>query len=154
MRSHPYTPPSPLPRTINDLANILPLPKKAYRSLDDSDIPMSLLDPDTSQLLPTRRRRHQVWVQGKLAEVKSVSTANLRSPTAASPGQLAPGTPTFDGVAARPRSADDKEPVDDGACSEEPEVVIQHSQLRGYGIGGAGNIRTSQKHRTCRVAQD
>lgn len=135
MRSHP--PPSTLPRI--DLSNILPFPKKAYRSLDDSDLPMSSLDPDTSHLLPAKRRRHHVWVQGKLAEVKSLSTANL---------PRSPGTPTTfeDGVAARERERRDRgRHVDDGACSEgeEPERVFGDCQPRGYGIGGAGNIRTS-----------
>ncbi|KAH7327786.1 hypothetical protein B0I35DRAFT_415750 [Stachybotrys elegans] len=145
---------SPVTPLFDDLSTILPiLPKKAYpRSRDDSDIALSSLDPDTSRLLPSRRRRHRVWVQGKLAPVTSVSVTNLRVPSAPSTpvphtpslGSRGPSPARFDrgvaGIVDRPRSA-----VEDRAGSDESEderdTLARDTQLRGYGIGGAGNIR-------------
>lgn len=96
MRSHPYTPPPPLPPILNDLAaelstilpnqqSHLPATRCPNSCVDvDSDsqpgIPLEDLDPDTSRLLPARpRRQHHVRVQGRLALVRSVSTVNLHA---------------------------------------------------------------------------
>jgi hypothetical protein len=155
MRSHPYAHPPPLPPIFDELASILPpLPNQASRSQDDLDIPLCELDSETGQLLPARRRRHHVRVQGRLAVVRSISTANLRSPTAArSPsGTSSPSTPRFEtalagstvlaaAAARRPR----RRSLDDGSCSDteeddERETKVRDRQLRGYGIGGVGNI--------------
>lgn len=90
-------------------------PETDALSLDEAPPPDD--DPDTSRLLPARKRRqHRVRVQGRLAVVRSVSTADLK----AGDGEAAPGR----------RSADD-----------ERETAVRDRQLRGYGIGGAGNIR-------------
>jgi hypothetical protein len=156
---------------LDDMA----IPKKTYwsRDSDDGEIPLDALDPDTSRLLPTKKRRlHHVWVQGKLAPVRSVSIANMHGAVTAanrssaasvkSPVLLAPPTaggssgarsparsPRFDpGVGSavsrklprRRRSFDDGD--DDEESDECERVRARDTQLRGYGIGGAGNIST------------
>jgi hypothetical protein len=160
MRSHPYTPPPPLPPIFDEIASIIPLPNQARHSMsqDDMDIPLYDIDPETSQLLPVRRRRHHVRVQGRLALVRSISTANLRSPTTPRivSGTSSPGTPRFETALAgstamttsrRRRSR--RRSLDDGSCSDteeddERETTVRDRQLRGYGIGGVGNISESQ----------
>ncbi|KAK0736657.1 hypothetical protein B0T21DRAFT_411810 [Apiosordaria backusii] len=106
-----------------------------------------VIEPDTSRLLPPprpefRRVEHHVRVQGKLVLVKSISTADLPNTTPLSAGlvSLKPTTPGgYESALGchlntaqsgrRRRSMDDS----DGA--------IRDRQWRGYGIGGAGNIR-------------
>ncbi|KAK1753720.1 hypothetical protein QBC47DRAFT_462481 [Echria macrotheca] len=178
MRSHPYTPAPPLPPLLDDLADelssILPNQTPRRRGSDtDLSIELSPIDPDTSRLLPVRRKRHHVRIQGKLVMVRSVSTANLRpsqsttrlplpplpgsgSPTGDRPMSMAGGgrvlesavgtvvTPRRTGRRSRRRSLDDGA-VEEGSETETEEeareVIIRDRQLRGYGIGGAGNIR-------------
>ncbi|TQN67811.1 hypothetical protein CSHISOI_07660 [Colletotrichum shisoi] len=161
----------------------------SYDSYDDDDNDNNdagAIDPESTesnQLIPARKRRHRVRVQGRLAVVRSVSTANLRpavssvapalplpSPVAAAVGGTATpaaAPPKFEsGVAGsaaavapargrgmtvrgrgrrtrRGRSVDDassdagEEEEDDDAR----ETAVRDRQFRGYGIGGAGNIR-------------
>ncbi|KAH6677870.1 hypothetical protein F5X68DRAFT_193436 [Plectosphaerella plurivora] len=120
-------------------------------SRDDLDLPVALLDPETSQLLPPRKKKHRVRVQGRLAVVRSVSTANLGSPTGSGPPSAGSATPRFESgvgghsAAGSPRRGR-RRSLDDGSGSEmeEEEVretAVRDRQLRGYGIGGAGNIR-------------
>lgn len=182
MRSHPYEPPLSLPPLLDDLADELSsmLPNQQYyhsrRRSSTSDIPLSELDPDTSRLLapaPTRRRQHHhhVRVQGRLALVRSVSSANLHSPVnpggSTSPGSAVPPVPRFDlavGSTVKLRKAGNSKgrtqgrrlSLDDGGVRDRPdsdtetdgerqrETVVRDRQLRGYGIGGAGNIRRFQ----------
>ncbi|CRK33170.1 hypothetical protein BN1708_019215, partial [Verticillium longisporum] len=103
MRSHPYTPPPPLPSVLDELTALAPLPNQRPRraSFDDAvsataaapaDIPLEALDPETSQLLPARKRRHRVRIQGKLALVRSISTANLSGKAAAQASGRAGGS--------------------------------------------------------------
>lgn len=134
MRSRPYTPPPPLPPIFDDLASMLPRPKAAYHpNSSTGDIPLDNLDPETSQLIPTKKRTHRVWVQGKLAAVRSVSiAARSKSRSRADRGIVG------DRVQRRRRSVDDVRNLDD---EEEKETAIRARQLRGYGIGGVGNIR-------------
>lgn len=132
MRSRPSTPPPPLPPIFDELATILPLPKPVYRSKDDSDIPLDTLDPETSQLIPTKKRTHRVWVQGKLAAVRSISTTRSKS-SKSRHDQGVSGS-------RRRRSIDDVANMD---YEEEKETALRAKQLRGYGIGGVGNIRES-----------
>lgn len=141
-------------------------------SLDDMDIPLSGLDPDTSRLLPRRRQRQLVRVQGRLAMVRSVSTANLRSPTSTTgnvPNMPAMPSPTTNGgggsvtsprgadaavgsfISSSPRRGGRRRRSHDGitgkdSTSEDSEedvaaLGVRDRQLRGYGIGGVGNIR-------------
>ncbi|KAF3354934.1 hypothetical protein VdG1_04359, partial [Verticillium dahliae VDG1] len=94
------------------------------------------LDPETSQLLPARKRRHRVRIQGKLALVRSISTANLSGKAAAQASGRAGGS--LEGK----RSGEDEELSQTSDTEEEArEVAVRDQQLRGYGIGGAGNIR-------------
>ncbi|KAK4442071.1 hypothetical protein QBC34DRAFT_499930 [Podospora aff. communis PSN243] len=194
MRSHPYTPPPPLPSPLSTLASDLsailpnqsPPPSLHQQNPTDSashrrrasslDLELSPLDPDTSRLLPTRltKKRHHVRVQGKLVVVRSISSAANLKPI---PGGSAPASPLPVGVLAplvtpggpasggeerreslvgrgrgsplgrvsRRRSLDDVSAglgESEGETEEEVrEVVVRDRQLRGYGIGGAGNIR-------------
>jgi len=136
MRSRPYTPPPPLPPMLEDLGSMLPRPKATYHAnRSTGDIPLDNLDPETSQLIPAKKRTHRVWVQGKLAAVRSVSIA-ARSKTR-SKSRVDRGI-TGDRPSARRRSVDDLRNLDD---EEEKETALRAGQLRGYGIGGVGNIR-------------
>ncbi|KAK3936033.1 hypothetical protein QBC46DRAFT_396026 [Diplogelasinospora grovesii] len=95
MRSHPYTPPPPLPPILGEIADELaailpnqqenPAAAGARRHSDAAGVELCDLDPVTSRLLPppapTRRKKHHhVRVQGKLVLVRSISTHNLRPP--------------------------------------------------------------------------
>lgn len=141
-------------------------------------------DPDAGRLLApptTKRKRHQVRIQGRLVLVRSVSAVNL-APTATSPTSTdTPPLPTATtrhdpGVGQvvskqrrrRPQSTmptarrksytprgdtelvwDDAGAQHDGAVDtadesteeDEQETALRDRQRRGYGIGGAGNIR-------------
>ncbi|KAH8903752.1 hypothetical protein BR93DRAFT_179098 [Coniochaeta sp. PMI_546] len=186
MRSHPYTPPPPLPPLFDDLADELSsiLPNQDARPRRRSsvpDIPLSELDPDTSRLLspaPTARQRHShhhVRVQGRLALVRSVSTANLRSPTAGSTSAAAgsvPPVPRYESAVGSAVSSSGKrrgrgrrrqrrsleDDFRDGGTDTESEdeerkreTVMRDTQLRGYGIGGVGNISMAVFHPTLAV---
>ncbi|KAI8965519.1 hypothetical protein F5Y11DRAFT_344395 [Daldinia sp. FL1419] len=132
MRSRPYTPPPPLPPLLNELSAFLPN-SGPRNSDDDKTIALPDLDPETSRLLPVQERpRHCVRIQGRLAPVRSVSVANLRSAS----------QPRFDtavgGTTARPRRRQSSDDLNYEAGSE---VKERDAQLRSYGIGGRGNIR-------------
>ncbi|KAK5651847.1 hypothetical protein OQA88_11616 [Cercophora sp. LCS_1] len=162
MRSHPYTPPAPLPPLLGDLATDIAaiLPNQPSAPASENSIELDPLDPDTSRLIPARKRRHHVRVQGKLVVVRSMSTANLRSGPS-SPRPPMPASPVA-GVAERRMSnlsggsggSNTKGKLEEAVGSgrnrrrsldemdeEVREVVRRDRQLRGYGIGGAGNIR-------------
>ncbi|XXH01066.1 hypothetical protein Hte_007417 [Hypoxylon texense] len=132
-------------------------------------LPLSDLDPETSRLLPPQQRRkrgkHHVRIQGKLAPVRSVSVVNLRAKSAdrraSSPrggdggsSGAGAGAARFDtGVSGttvvprrpRGRRSEDGDDGDDNTGSDETDdeeaTRERDTQLRGYGIGGAGNIR-------------
>lgn len=164
MRSHPYTPPPPLPPILNDLADELGsiLPNRSPRASAEKEVELGEIDPETSRLLqppPARQHlQHHVRVQGKLALVKSISTADLRSDNTRVP------TPPFSAAIPSPRfppryefavgsvpvvAPNDTNHTDEHNVKSEPEdareVVARDKQLRGYGIGGAGNIRKLSK---------
>ncbi|KAI0098457.1 hypothetical protein F4814DRAFT_453538 [Daldinia grandis] len=129
MRSRPYTPPPPLPPLLAELATLLPNRER------EGDRAISLLDlnPDTSRLLPAKERpQHCVRVQGRLTPVRSVSVANLRSPSQTRFDTAVSGPP------ARPRRRRSSDDVNREMGGESRE---RDAQLRGYGIGGRGNIR-------------
>ncbi|KAH8890494.1 hypothetical protein GQ53DRAFT_747521 [Thozetella sp. PMI_491] len=146
MRSHPYTPPPPLPPILDELAEeigaILPNQSPSRRA-SDADVELRELDPDTSRLLPAKRKRHTVRVQGKLVVVRSVSTMDLKN--TAGPGYESAVGSTIS--PRRPRRRRSLDGVGSGGATdseteeEERETVVRDRQLRGYGIGGAGNIR-------------
>ncbi|KAL0940094.1 uncharacterized protein CTRU02_206704 [Colletotrichum truncatum] len=113
------------------------------------------LESEANQLLPAPQRRHRVRVQGRLAVVRSVSTVNLRpspsaltSPSGTSRSRTtAPTGPRFEsGVAGSTVPPVRRRSLDDLGNEREQEfdvneTVVRDCQLRGYGIGGAGNIR-------------
>ncbi|KAK1593499.1 uncharacterized protein LY79DRAFT_669313 [Colletotrichum navitas] len=133
---------------------MLPFSNQRRRSQDDAGEP----DPEADHLIPTRKRRHRVRVQGRLAVVRSVSTANLRPATSVAPalpspvaaaasGTTTPATPRFESGVAGTTDAPlrRRKSLDDASsdCTEEDdakETAVRDRQLRGYGIGGAGNI--------------
>jgi hypothetical protein len=128
------------------------LPSKAYRqSKDDIDIPLSALDPETSRLIPTKKHAHRAWIQGRLAPVRVASTTSLRNaPPKYSDVFASPSQCDHDNGGLRRRSLDDGGASggaangdgldDDESDGADKEVRYQARQLRGYGIGGAGNI--------------
>ncbi len=168
-RSHPYVPPPPLPPLLDDIADelssILPNQSGPDRRGSDTEIELGELDPDTSRLIPIRPKRHHVRVQGKLVVVRSVSTAILRPTVSGSPSRdrpvsivAGPVTGRYEsavGSTTAPRSSkrrSRRRSLDDGAAEEGSETEteeevretgIRDRQWRGYGIGGAGNIRKS-----------
>ena len=180
MRSHPYQAPPPLPPLLDDIVSYLPnqaLPSDDGRSErsgpGEEGFPLAALDPDTSTLLPPRKKRHHVRIQGRLALVRSVSAANINAglPSPASAGSsvasprdpgASPTASRYESAAgsaasrrssrvfaavqtpqARRRSLDDIGETDSDTDEDEREVITRRDrQFRGYGIGGAGNIRT------------
>ncbi|KAI2463166.1 hypothetical protein F4781DRAFT_136004 [Annulohypoxylon bovei var. microspora] len=145
MRSHPYTPPPPLPPLLNDLSSYLPnRDRKDHVGVSDVEVDLSDPDPDTSRLLPEKRRQHHVRIQGRLAPVRSVSIANLRSPSPRDTASRGFDT-TVGGTLPRRRRSEDYGDGGRGdeASDEEVEAEVEErdTQLRGYGIGGRGNIR-------------
>ncbi|KAH9890738.1 hypothetical protein F4778DRAFT_365866 [Xylariomycetidae sp. FL2044] len=155
MRSHPYAPPpTPITPLLDELSTYLPNrgpqpPKPTTRDGNDgeeSNILLDNLDPDTSRLLPRKRRQHRVRVQGRLALVRSVSVVNLSSASQAGSDTGVGGGP----LPARRRRRRRRRPGDDlvssktedeDECDYDTEVESRDTQFRGYGIGGAGNIR-------------
>ncbi|RYO99037.1 hypothetical protein DL764_006919 [Monosporascus ibericus] len=133
MRSRPYKP-SPLPTLLDDLSAYLP--NSDSRPSGESEVPLSALDHDTGLLLPRKPRQHRVRVQGKVALVRSVSVADLKFAGHPSPRTLH-GVQFDSGVGG---SAPTRRSLDDGSETDE-DVSDRDTQYRGYGIGGAGNIR-------------
>ncbi|KAI1207523.1 uncharacterized protein F4807DRAFT_434909 [Annulohypoxylon truncatum] len=141
MRSHPYTPPPPLPPLLSDLSTYLPNSDRRD-GVSGTEVGLSDLDPDTSRLLPEKRRQHRVRVQGRLAPVRSVSIANLRSPPLRDASNRGFDEAVGGALPRRRRSEDDDAGGrGDETGEEEVEVEERDTQLRGYGIGGRGNIR-------------
>ncbi len=153
MRSRPYTPP-PSISLPPLLAAVLPLQTAR-------DVPLDTLDPETSRLIPVRKkkRQHHVRVQGRLALVRSISIADLsfgKGAHATNAASAAPPSRYFESAVGsavastrrhRRRSLDEdgrrRSGSDDSDIEEdERETTLRDQQLRGYGIGGVGNIRT------------
>jgi hypothetical protein len=139
MRSRPYTPPPPLPPLLVSIAAMLPIPKPAYRSKDDADIQLHELDPESSRLIPQKKKSHRVWVQGTLAQVRSVSVSRGRTQKRRRDKGKGNAAEEGDGGPRRRKSVGDEEDAD--VESEDEETTARARQLRGYGIGGRGNIR-------------
>lgn len=169
MRSRPYRPPPPLPPLLDDLATYLPNSDHRRPSNDggSGEVPLSEIDPESGRLLPKKKPQqqhlHRVRVQGKLALVRSVSVAELRpmgggdgSPMLSLPRATMRhrGVALDSGVGAvmpgksrRRCSLDDVgsggDDDDDDSDDYDEEISERDTQPRGYGIGGAGNIRRS-----------
>lgn len=124
--------------------------KEVVHSLDESE-------RETTKLIPTKRNEHHVWVQGRLAKVRTVSTANLRthqSCVMSSSGrvnggtniELAVGSTSMPSQHRRRRSSmGDVSDRNTNSMTRTTYGSVQsrseNRNLRGYGIGGAGNIR-------------
>ncbi|RYP78989.1 hypothetical protein DL770_006784 [Monosporascus sp. CRB-9-2] len=134
MRSRPYKPPPPLHPLLDDLSAYLP--NSDRRPSGESEVLLSALDHDTGMLLPRKARQHRVRVQGKVALVRSVSVADLKFAGHPSPRTL-DGLRFDSGVGGSART---RRSLDDGSETD-GDVSERDTQFRGYGIGGAGNIR-------------
>ncbi|KAI3339319.1 hypothetical protein F4824DRAFT_498586 [Ustulina deusta] len=114
----------------------------------DEAVPLVNLDAETNHLLPRRQRPLRVRIQGRLAIVRTVSVANLRPARTGAPTARADTTREYvRGSPMRRRGSDDgseveeEEEEDDDDDDDDDDVVEGDAQFRGYGIGGAGNIR-------------
>ncbi|KAI8627602.1 hypothetical protein F5Y19DRAFT_173247 [Xylariaceae sp. FL1651] len=143
MRSRPYTAPPQQAPWLHELSAYLPNASRNRTNLIPSDAALHAdVDPETNQLLPRRQRQHRVRIQGQLAVVRTVSVANLRQANNVSPGAQA-GLSREDVRGAPPRrrnscgGSEAEEQVDD----DDDATIERDAQFRGYGIGGAGNIR-------------
>ncbi|RYP14305.1 hypothetical protein DL765_006470 [Monosporascus sp. GIB2] len=136
MRSSPYKPPTPLLPLLDDLSAYLP--NSDRRPSGQSEVPLSALDHDTGMLIPRKARQHRVRVQGKVALVRSVSVADLKFVGHPSSRSLR-GVQFDSGVGG---GAPTRRSLDVGSETDE-DVSERDTQFRGYGIGGAGNIRRS-----------
>jgi hypothetical protein len=140
MRSRPYTPPPSFPPFLDNIAAMLPMPKPTYRAKDDSDIQLRELDPESSRLIPEKKKKsHRVWVQGKLAQVRSVSSSQVKSQRKARERGKGKSINSSNLTPERRKSLGDEQ--DAGVETEDEETAVRAQQLRGYGIGGIGNIR-------------
>jgi hypothetical protein len=138
MRSQPFTSPTPpadrLLSTRVSNANL----GRTNLTTDDAVL-FADSDPETSQLLPRRQRRRRVRIQGRLASVRTVSAANL--------GQARNSSPTAQAVASRgdargsPLQRRGSYGGSEADEDDSDDVAERDAQFRGYGIGGAGNIR-------------
>ncbi|KAK4184259.1 hypothetical protein QBC35DRAFT_455455 [Podospora australis] len=117
-------------------------PRQSKKSLDIGE-----LDPETSRLLPipqtSKRLQHHVRVQGKLVLVKSVSIADLKT---AGQDEQPPSSAGYEaalgGSLVTRSTMGEKTRISlDDIRTSEKETHVRDRQLRGYGIGGAGNIR-------------
>ncbi|KAI0409352.1 hypothetical protein F4802DRAFT_546269 [Xylaria palmicola] len=144
MRSRPFTSPSPLAKGLSVSSH----GRSTTSIASDEAVPLTDSDPQASHLLPRRQRRHRVRIQGRLAVVRTVSVTTLRrqaknrDPTVPADMGLEDGRghsqrrhSSFDGSEAEDENEDE---ADDG---DDDDVVERDAQFRGYGIGGAGNIR-------------
>lgn len=95
---------------------------------DDEAVSLVESDPETDRLLPHRQCRHRVRIQGRLAIVRTVSVPNSR--------QVKNGSPIAHMNISRRGSYKSEVKRDEGDY-----VGERDEQFRGYGIGGAGNIR-------------
>lgn len=152
MRSRPYKPPPPLPPLLDELSTYLPNSDSRSRASRESDVPLPELDPETGRLLAKKPRQHRVRVQGKLALVRSVSVADLQSiPTGnhiSSPRIVRRGVTLDSGIGgtAPTRRKKGRRRSFDGISDSDEDISERDTQPRGYGIGGAGNIRRSITH--------
>ncbi|KAJ2989574.1 hypothetical protein NUW58_g3404 [Xylaria curta] len=131
MRSRPFISPSP---SANRQSS-------TYVSRRGTDGEASLsADPDSevNQLLPCRQRRHRVRIQGRLAIVRTVSIVNLRQTKHGSPtAHMAQKREDLRSIIQRGGPCGGSE----GEDGDEDDGAVRDAQFRGYGIGGAGNIR-------------
>ncbi|KAI3319890.1 hypothetical protein HD806DRAFT_508227 [Xylariaceae sp. AK1471] len=138
MRFQPFTSPTP---PVNGLSSTwVSSTSRGRADITTNDavlLPDS--DPETNQLLPRRQRQHRVRIQGRLAIVRTASMANLGQARNSSPtAQSDLNCEDARGSLFRRRgSYDDSEAGEDDSDS----VAERDAQFRGYGIGGAGNIR-------------
>ncbi|KAI1101145.1 hypothetical protein F4804DRAFT_335559 [Jackrogersella minutella] len=133
MRSRPFTPPPPLPPLLSELSAYLPNSDRRDGTTDsNSEVALSDLDPETSRLLPRKRTRHRVRIQGRLAPVRSVSVANLRSAALRDAGNT--GLDKAVGATVPRRRSEDDVGSDVDEAGED-EFEERDTQLRGSAYG-------------------
>ncbi|KAI0467312.1 hypothetical protein F4859DRAFT_518261 [Xylaria cf. heliscus] len=140
MRSRPFT--SPPPKAIGLSSNYNP--NRIYRLtsiVNNEAVPLAGSDLEKTQLLPRRERRHHVRIQGRLALVRAVSVADLQHANNGYPTAITDiNCEDMRGSLLRRRGSYDGSEADDENHKEDHAMKCD-AQFRGYGIGGAGNIR-------------
>ncbi|TGJ81265.1 hypothetical protein E0Z10_g7498 [Xylaria hypoxylon] len=108
---------------------------------DNEAVLLADLDPETTRLLPRRQYRRRVRIQGQLAIVRTVSVANLQQAKNGSrTTHLNMNQKAVRGSPLRRQDSYDCSDYEDDDA--DADVAKRDAQFRGYGIGGAGNIRT------------
>ncbi|KAI1332427.1 hypothetical protein F5Y16DRAFT_357760 [Xylariaceae sp. FL0255] len=123
MYCRPLSTPTPLLGDITDYdPSAYPYDSRVNFDVDDKS---SLIPPDleSSSDPLVRHTRYRVRIQGQIAHVRSVTVPKLRRGTITVPPE---------------RTAAGREDFRSGSLQN---LVECDAQLRGYGIGGAGNIR-------------
>ncbi|KAI1428971.1 hypothetical protein F5Y12DRAFT_585399 [Xylaria sp. FL1777] len=110
---------------------------------NDETVPLVSLDPETNKLLPRRQRPRRVRIQGRLAIVRTVSVANLvQAKSWASTTRTDVNREHLRNTPIRRQgSYDGSEIEDEDKDDYDDDTVEGDAEFRGYGIGGAGNIR-------------
>ncbi|RWA12556.1 hypothetical protein EKO27_g2574 [Xylaria grammica] len=107
---------------------------------DNEAVPLVDSDPETTRLLPRRQCRRRVRIQGQLAIVRTVSVSNLQqAKNGNGTGRLSTDHKDVRGSPLRRQDSYDGSEVGDEEDGD--DVAKRDAQFRGYGIGGAGNIR-------------
>ncbi|KAI0969163.1 hypothetical protein F4678DRAFT_441170 [Xylaria arbuscula] len=125
---HPRLFTIPSPPTVRLPTRIASYNQKTADFPHDEAVPLIDVNSETDQYSHCRQRPRRVRIQGRLANVRTVSIANI--------GQAKNCTPM-----ARTdiyRECSESESEDQG---DDNNAVEGDAQFRGYGIGGAGNIR-------------
>ncbi|KAI1294454.1 hypothetical protein F5Y03DRAFT_315652 [Xylaria venustula] len=118
----------PSPPAVRLPARIASYNYKTTELHHDEAVPLVGLDPETDQFLHRQHRPRRVRIQGRLANVRTVSVANI--------GQAKNCTP----IAPTDVNCEYSESENEGQ-GDDNDAVEGDAQFRGYGIGGAGNIR-------------
>lgn len=137
MHSWPFTSPS---RQAGELSTCVSHHSYGRTSVADDEV-ISLVewDLETDRLLPPRQRQHCVRIQGRLAIVRTVSVTNRRPVKNGS--RFAHMNRSREGMDASRISRRCSYPGSGVGGGDDDNVAERDEQLRGYGIGGAGNIR-------------
>ncbi|KAI0411637.1 hypothetical protein F5X98DRAFT_43853 [Xylaria grammica] len=137
MLSRPLTSPS---LRINGLSTRTSHIHNKTSMSDNEAVPLVGSDPETTRLLPRRQCRRRVRIQGQLAIVRTVSVSNLQqAKNGNGTGRLSTDHKDVRGSPLRRQDSYDGSEAEDEEDGD--DVAKRDAQFRGYGIGGAGNIR-------------
>ncbi|GAW17815.1 hypothetical protein ANO14919_072820 [Xylariales sp. No.14919] len=137
MLSRPLTSPS---LRVNGLSTRTSHIHNKTSMSDNEAVPLVGSDPETTRLLPRRQCRRRVRIQGQLAIVRTVSVSNLQqAKNGNGTGRLSTDHKDVRGSPLRRQDSYDGSEAEDEEDGD--DVAKRDAQFRGYGIGGAGNIR-------------